>query len=128
MFPLKEEEGFGPILGKCLQAARNMYDLLEKSEKLKAFKKPELDILGYFPVDVNSTSEISAKSKEVFDVGMREQTFYLSLYKIPADTFGRLHPQYEVDSEQVTILRSVFMKPEQAEFVEELVNRIEKHC
>jgi glutamate/tyrosine decarboxylase-like PLP-dependent enzyme len=126
MFPLKEEEGFGPVLKKCLQAARNMYELLEKSEKLKAFKKPELDILGYFPANVSSTSEISAKSKEVFDAGMREQSFYLSLYKIQADTFHRLHPEYEVDSEQVTILRSVFMKPEQKSFAEELLQRIEK--
>ncbi|HBX66707.1 MAG TPA: aspartate aminotransferase family protein, partial [Balneolaceae bacterium] len=126
MFPLKEEEGFGPVLKKCLQAARNMYELLEKSEKLKAFKKPPLDILGYFPANVSSTSEISAKSKEVFDAGMREQSFYLSLYKIQADTFHRLHPEYEVDSEQVTILRSVFMKPEQKSFAEELLQRIEK--
>jgi glutamate/tyrosine decarboxylase-like PLP-dependent enzyme len=126
MFPLKEKEGFGPILTKCLQAARNMYELLEKSKKLKAFKKPELDILGYFPANVSSTSEISAKSKKVFDAGMREQAFYLSLYKIPGDTFHRLHPEYEVDSEQVNILRSVFMKPEQKSFAEELLQRIEK--
>jgi glutamate/tyrosine decarboxylase-like PLP-dependent enzyme len=128
MFPLKEKEGFGPILEKCLQAARKMYDLLTSSKKLKAYKKPELDILGYFPAQAKTTSEISVKSKSVFDAGMREQTFYLSLYKISADTFQKLHPEYEVDSEQVTILRSVFMKPEQVELVEELLNRIEKHC
>lgn len=127
MFPLKEEEGFGPILKKCLQAARNMFDLLEKSEKLKAYKKPELDILGYFPANVSSTSEISAKSKAVFDAGMKEQSFYLSLYKIPASTFNRLHPEYEVDSETVTILRSVFMKPEHADFAKDLLKRIEAH-
>ena len=126
MFPLNEKEGFGPILKKCLQAARNMYDLVESSQKLKAFKKPELDILGYFPAEAETTSEISAKSKAVFDAGMREQSFYLSLYKIPADTFAQLHPEYNVDSEQVTILRSVFMKPEQKAFAKELLQRIEK--
>ena len=125
MFPLKEKEGFGPILEKCLQAARNMYSIIDSSEKLEVYKKPELDILGYFPSDAKTTSEISAKSKAVFDSGMREQSFYLSLYKIPAATFSRLHPEYEVDSNQVTILRSVLMKPEQAGFAEELVNRIE---
>lgn len=126
MFPLKEKEGFGPILRKCLQTARNMYDLVESSQKLKAFKKPELDILGYFPAEAETTSEISQKSKAVFDAGMSEQSFYLSLYKIPAGTFAQLHPEYNVDSEQVTILRSVFMKPEQKAFAKELLQRIEK--
>lgn len=128
MFPLKEEEGFGPILTKCVKAARNMYDLLAESTKLKAYKKPELDILGYFPSEAKTTSEISAASKIVFDAGMREQSFYLSLYKIPATTFKRLHPEYECNTEQVTILRSVFMKPEQEDFVPELLQRIESHC
>ncbi|WP_421773656.1 pyridoxal phosphate-dependent decarboxylase family protein [Gracilimonas sp.] len=128
LFPLKEKEGFGPILEKCLQAARNMYDLVESSQKLKAFKKPELDILGYFPAEAETTSEISDKSKAVFDAGMSEQSFYLTLYKIPADTFIRLHSEYEADTEEVTILRSVFMKPEQENFVTELLKRIESSC
>ncbi len=125
LFPLKEEEGFGSILKKCLQAAQNMYELIGSSTKLKAYKKPELDILGYFPSEATTTSQISSISKEVFDVGMREQTFYLSLYKIPAQTFIRLHPEFKVDSEQVAILRSVFMKPEQQDFAKELIRRIE---
>lgn len=127
LFPLKEQAGFGPILNKCIQAARNMYDLMEAGNKLKPFKKPELDILGYFPSEAKTTSQISIKSKEVFDRGMQDQSFYLSLYRIPAGTFSRLHPEYEVDSEHVTILRSVFMKPEQADFSKELVTRIQSH-
>lgn len=127
MFPLKEEEGFGPILKKCMGAAQKIYNLIGSSQKLKAYKQPELDILGYFPTGAKTTSGISAKSKQVFDAGMRDQSFYLSLYRIPAGTFSRLHPEFEVDSEHVTILRSVFMKPEQQDFAEELLNRIESH-
>lgn len=125
-FPLKEKEGFGPILSKCRKAALSGYDLASESKKIKPYKKPELDILGYFPSEAKSTSQISAKSKEVFDAGMREQSYYLSLYKVPASTFSRLHPEYEVDSDQVTILRSVFMKPEHADFIQELLQRVEK--
>ena len=128
MFPLKEKEGFGPILKKCLQAASTMYGLLKDSDQLKPYKKPELDIIGYYPADVKSTSEISAKSKAIFDAGMKEQSFYLSLYKVPASAFHRLHPAYKVDTDHVTILRSVLMKPEQEEFVSELVKRIEAYC
>lgn len=127
LFPLREDDGFGPILKKCLGAAKRMYELTNENPKLKPFKKPELDILGYFPSEGSSTSEISAKSKEVFEAGMREKKFYLSLYRIPAETFYRLHPKYEVDTDEVIILRSVFMKPEQLDFSDELVKRIEAH-
>lgn len=127
LFPLKEKEGFGPILKSCLSAVQNMFEQIGSSKKLKAYKKPELDILGYFPSEAKTTAEISKKSKTVFEAGMRERTFYLSLYRIPALTFKRLHPEYEVNSEDVTILRSVFMKPEQESFVGELINRMEAH-
>ncbi|MTI86819.1 MAG: aspartate aminotransferase family protein [Balneolaceae bacterium] len=127
LFPLKEGEGFGPVMRKCREAALRMETLMNESDGLKVFKKPELDIIGYFPAEVQTTSEISAKSKEVFDAGMREQSFYLSLYKVPASGFAEFHPQIKVDTGQVTILRSVLMKPEQKNFVPELIQRIEAH-
>ena len=49
-FPLKEKEGFGPILAKCRQATLKGYSLMANSKKLRAYKKPELDILTYFPI------------------------------------------------------------------------------
>jgi glutamate/tyrosine decarboxylase-like PLP-dependent enzyme len=128
MFPLKEKEGFGPVLKKCLSAANRMHELTNSSQKLKAYKKPDLDILGYFPSQCETTSQISDKSKAVFEKGMKDQSFYLSLYRIPTEVFTRLHPGFKVDSENVTILRSVFMKPEHDDFTEELFTRIEQTC
>ncbi len=127
-FPLKEKEGFGPILARCREAALSGYSLMIESKKLEAYKKPELDILTYFPINesTNNTSDISKLSKKVFEAGMRDQSFYLSLFKVPSSTFTRLHPQFKADEEQVTILRSVLMRPEQADFVVELIKRIEK--
>ncbi|MFY0685446.1 MAG: aspartate aminotransferase family protein [Balneola sp.] len=124
-FPLEGKEGFDAIMAQCRKAAIKGFKLLSESSTLKAYKKPELDILGYFPSKAKTTSEISELSKKVFDVGMREQTFYLSLYKVPVEEFIRLHPEFEADSDTVTILRSVFMKPESADFVEQLFYRIE---
>lgn len=126
-FPLKESEGFGPIMLQCRKAALNAFDIVEKSSKFKPYKKPELDILGYFPSDARTTSEVSEKSKKVFDAGMRDQSFYLSLFKVPCSEFVGLHPEFEVDSETVTILRSVFMKPEHEQFARELLTRVESH-
>lgn len=125
-FPLKQEEGFGPIMAKCRSTALKAYKLLQSSSQLTAFKKPELDIIGYFPSKAKSTSEISEISKQVFDIGMKNQSFYLSLFKIPAADFKRFHPEYTVNTEIVTILRSVFMKPEQFHTIEQLFGDIER--
>ncbi|MBO6621802.1 MAG: aspartate aminotransferase family protein [Balneola sp.] len=127
-FPLKENEGFGPVMAQCRKAALKGYSLMENSGNLVPYKKPELDILGYFPIhqSTKSTSQISELSKKVFDAGMKDQSFYLSFFKVPSSEFIRLHPEFKADSEIVTILRSVFMKPEQSDFVKELISRIEK--
>ena len=126
-FPLKENEGFGLIMQKCRRAALLAYDLIENSSKLATYKKPELDILAYFPAttSIKKTSQISEASKEVFNIGMREKSFFLSLYRVPSSTFVALHPNIEADTEFVTVLRSVFMKPEHEDFVNELFTRIE---
>ena len=126
-FPLKEKEGFGPVLAKCREAAVKGYKLLAASSKLIAYKEPELDILTYFPIpgSTKTVSEISALSKKVFEKGMEEKSFYLSLFKVKSSDFCRLHPQFEADDGTVTILRSVLMRPEQADFIEELFLRIE---
>lgn len=124
LFPLKEKEGFGSILAKCRNAALKMEKLISESGKLTVYTSPQLDILGYFPSNNKTTSQISAQSKAIFEAGMREQSFYVSLYKVPARGFSRFHPKYNIDSETVTILRSVFMKPEHEGFVEELAGRI----
>lgn len=129
-FPLKKEEGFGPILEKCRKAALRAYDLIEAGTKLKAYKAPELDILAYFPAGdtIKTTAQISAASHKVFDAGMRDNSFFLSLFKIPAEKFTALHPEYKADTGYVTVLRSVFMKPEHYDFVPELIRRIEAAC
>lgn len=126
-FPLRETEGFVPILAKCREAALTGYSLILRSEKLEPYQKPELDILAYFPVNNSSkkVSDISKFSQKVFQKGMDDKSFYLSLYKVPSKEFVRLHPQFEVDQETVTILRSVLMRPEHAEFIPELIKRIE---
>lgn len=126
-FPLEESAGFGPILAQCRKAALSGYSLIVESENLVPYKKPELDILTYFPAkdSTNKVSEISALSQKVFQKGMDDRSFYLSLYKVPVSDFTRLHPQFSADEDTVTILRSVLMRPEHAEFVPELIQRIE---
>lgn len=94
---------------------------------METYKIPELDILTYFPTNESTikVSEISELSQRVFQKGMDDRNFYLSLYKVPASDFTRLHPRFESNEDTVTILRSVLMRPEHADFIPELIQRIE---
>ncbi len=128
LFPLQENNGFGPIMKQCRFAAMHMFNLLKESSKLKPLKEPELDIIAYFPIPEDKTlSRVSALSKQLFDDGMRNKEFYVSLYKMPAKQFCSLHPDFKADQETVTILRSVLMKPEHSTYVEELMKKMENH-
>lgn len=126
-FPLKHDEGFGPIMRQCLNAASEGYDQLVRSGKLHPYKNPELDILTYYPVDddTSTLNGISRLSEKVFEQGMKDKNYYLSLYKVSSEDFLRMHPGFDHDTDTVTILRSVLMKPEHASFIPELISRIE---
>lgn len=89
------------------------------------FENFDVDAINLNPLMGFETLESFAKYEEK---GMKERSFYLSLYNIPVKAFTKHHPDFEVNAEDVTILRSVFMKPEHEGFVEELFNRIENCC
>jgi len=48
----------------------------------------------------------------------------LSLYKVSSKEFLARFPDYEADSETVTLLRSVLMKPEHEPFITKLTRRL----
>ena len=130
LFPLKTDTGFGPILDTCRQAALKMHDLLSDSPFFAPYQQPDTDIVGYFPIspEEKTTTEVSNLSKAIFNYGMemREEGFYVSLFRVNSSHFVEKFPEYEKTGEQTTILRSVLMKPEHFGFVETLVERLEK--
>lgn len=129
LLPLKEKEGFGPVLKACRNAALNMKEELDQSGNFKVYQTPDLDILAYFPVTGSKelkASVISEQSSALFRKGMAGQDFYLSLYKVPSEAMKVRFPELIADLDQVTILRSVFMKPEQENFAAELRTRLDK--
>jgi glutamate/tyrosine decarboxylase-like PLP-dependent enzyme len=128
LLPLKQDSGLGPVLKSCRRATMNFHDRIDKSDSFTNFHKPDLDIASYFPgPERNSLSSISEMSKKIFQYGMnqKESGFYLSLYKVPADRFLMKFPGFRKDSDEVTILRSVFMKPEHEPFIPALVDLLE---
>jgi len=128
MLPLTAS-GLGSVLKKAREATIQFSDLLKKSNSFQLFQKPDLDIVGYFPIpEITKTSEINRMSKALFEKGMNQKkpadSYHLSLFKIPAKRFTARFPNYQPDTDDVQILRSVFMKEEHSEFITELANRI----
>lgn len=127
LFPLTED-GLGEYLHSSVTAAQSLYHLLNRSDRFECLNRPELDILGYFPVPgEKQTSSVSGLSRDLFEAGEREgprKSFYTSLYKMDAEQFSAIFPDYETDTETVTVLRSVLMKPEHEPFMNKLSERL----
>jgi glutamate/tyrosine decarboxylase-like PLP-dependent enzyme len=101
-----------PILAAGVRAARAWADLLRASDVLRAHVEPQLDIVAYFPVAARA-SEIDAASERVLQAGMSDpDPVFLSTLRIDADAFAAAHPDVEMDTDGVRVLRSVLMKPE----------------
>jgi glutamate/tyrosine decarboxylase-like PLP-dependent enzyme len=121
--------GLGSILSSSIRAAENFSSHMKELTGWKLFQEPDLDIAAYFKVpSEKSISNLNSINQEIFDKGMELNTegFYLSLFKVPAESFSKNFPGYKVDSDHATILRSVLMKEEHNEFVDELVERLIK--
>jgi glutamate/tyrosine decarboxylase-like PLP-dependent enzyme len=74
-----------------------------------------------------SADEISRVCGEVFRRGMERggAGVFVSLIKVSAESVQKVYPELHIDAPEVTVLRSVFMKPEHLEAIPMLVNRLE---
>jgi glutamate/tyrosine decarboxylase-like PLP-dependent enzyme len=113
-----------PILSAGVRAARTWADLLRGSGELRLHVEPQLDIVSYFPRRPRA-SEIDAESERILDEGMTApDPVFLSTLRIDGGTFASLHPDIEMDTDGVRVLRSVLMKPEHEPFVPWLHDRV----
>lgn len=125
VFPLQPDAGFGPILRACRRAARRWDELVAASPELAVYQDAELDIVTYFDRQARTTSRISASSDRVLRAGMTsDDPVFVSTLTVASADFIRRHPAVDADSEHVTILRSVLMKPEHEIAVPWLVARL----
>ena len=128
LFPLTKE-GLGHFLKSTITAAHLLYGHLQRSPGFECYNNPELDILAYFPIPENKiTSNVSEMCSKLFRAGAGaapKEGLHLSLFKVKSGAFSARFPDYEVDSEEVTLLRSVLMKPEHEPFVTKLGQRLQ---
>ena len=122
-------DGLGQVLTACREAALDWANLLDESDLLQLFQRPELDIVSYYPVtSPASLSEIDRASARILADGMNDpqRPVFISTLSVTADAFGRRHPEVTADRDQARILRSVLMKPESQTYVSWLHSRLEE--
>jgi glutamate/tyrosine decarboxylase-like PLP-dependent enzyme len=126
VFPLTEA-GLGQVLLAGRKAAMEWHSLLEGSEVLAPYQKPELDIVAYLP-RVTSMSELDRISHELFlrsASGEREKQIHVATYVVKPDALSARGFTLGEDAEQARIMRSVLMKPEQEHWVGGLHSQLE---
>jgi glutamate/tyrosine decarboxylase-like PLP-dependent enzyme len=123
--PLEGERGMAEVMAACLAGARALAAALGASAKYALHVEPELDIVTYYPRR-DSLSAISRASDEVFaQAEAATEPLYLAKLSVDGARFRALHPDVADDAKAVTILRSCLMRPEQGEWVAEIVRRLE---
>lgn len=115
-FPLEHGGEFARDLARCRQAALDFHARLTADARFLTFYPPALDILVYAP-KAPRASTISQRSQELFDRAAA-RNLHLALFKYPTQHLTTLWPKMEPDEPYVTCLRSVMMRPEQADWVE----------
>lgn len=125
VFPLRRDDGLGPMLAACRRAALRWAQLLRADDRLALVAEPELDIVTSFPRRA-ALSEVDAATAAALEAGMAdaEDPVFLSTVRVGADALCALHPQLARDADGARVLRSVLMKPEHESRVEELHARV----
>lgn len=126
VFPLSPTAGLGPMLAAGRRAARSWAGLLGASQLLTLHLDPELDIVTFFPA-AGRLSAIDARSAALLQAGMSDpdDPIFLSLLNVDAAVLAGLHPWLVADATGARILRSVLMKPEHEQVVEQLHAQVE---
>lgn len=120
--PIKEGE-FARGLDNCLLAARKFHKRLSTGTSFVPLMPPELDIVVY-TVRAPDTATATERARSVFSLAA-ENDLHLALIELPAVLVGKYAQDMELNSETVTCLRSVFMKPEHLEWLDPIVNILE---
>ncbi|MCC5574272.1 aspartate aminotransferase family protein [Microtetraspora sp. AC03309] len=122
-------DGLGQVLAAGRRAAVRWAELIEESEHLDLYQRPELDIVSYFPVSEPATlSRIDEASARILQAGMTdaEDPVFLSTLRVGAAAMDARHPKIIQDADGARILRSVLMKPESEDYVDHLHQRLEQ--
>jgi glutamate/tyrosine decarboxylase-like PLP-dependent enzyme len=118
LFPLEKGGQLSQWLDSSLLAARGLWQRLTDSEYYRPLMRPELDIVVY-AVNAPDALEASSRARRVFELAARKG-LHLAMMQLPVELVRPYHPELAANSETVTCLRSVLMKPEHIEWLEQI--------
>ncbi len=118
LFPLERGGEFARGLEACRAAALDLHQRLENDPRYLTALPPELDIVVFAPRG-ESAEEISGRSRQLFKLAAG-RNLHLALAEFPASLLEPYWFGVEFDKPTVTCVRSVLMKPEHREWVDEI--------
>ncbi|HLJ55367.1 MAG TPA: pyridoxal-dependent decarboxylase [Chthonomonadaceae bacterium] len=116
LLPLERGGDFATGLERGRTAALRLHERLRADRRFLAAFPPELDIVAWLP-RAASLSEASRRTQQIFDVAAG-LGLHLALAELPAAFFDL--EGVAVDRETALCLRSVLMKPEHLEWLDEI--------
>jgi tyrosine decarboxylase/aspartate 1-decarboxylase len=116
LLPLVRMGEFAARLERSRSAALELYHRLEHDDRFMTAFAPELDIVFWSP-RAPSISAASEQSRRIFEVAARNQ-LHLALAELPTSFFDLAEMQ--ADRPTLLCLRSVLMKPEHLDWIDEL--------
>jgi tyrosine decarboxylase / aspartate 1-decarboxylase len=118
LFPLIKNGAFAKRINSSHQAAQALYHKIIDDKRFIALQPPEIDIVIWAPKK-KSVSAINQASKEIFEKAASKD-LHLALINFPVRLLPNHWRSIKKDEENVTCLRSCLMKPEHAEWIDEI--------
>jgi len=122
LLPLAPGGEFGAMLDACLAAARGLHGRLADSAGFVPLNEPELDIVVY-AARAGDAAAASVAARRVFDEAARND-LHLAMIELPVELVRQRMPDLTRNADTVTCLRSVLMKPEHGDWLDEIVARL----
>jgi tyrosine decarboxylase / aspartate 1-decarboxylase len=123
LLPLVKGGEFADGLDSCLAAARDFHSRLTASKDFTPLMHPELDIVVY-AANAPTTTMASERAREIFSKAA-DKNLHLAMIELPVSLASHWLPDLDVDSESITCLRSVLMKPAHKDWSERIVQLLE---
>ncbi len=119
LLPLAPGGAFAQGLEQSLGAARTFHERLAASDDYQPLMNPELDIVVYMP-KADDAQTASKRTRHVFS-SAAEKGLHLAMIELPVELVTEFAPELVANAETVTCLRSVLMKPEHADWLDQIM-------
>ena len=123
LMPLTRDGDFANGLNKSLAAARLLHRRLSESDAFLPLMRPELDIVVY-ALQAPDTLASSVAARATFERAA-DSGLHLALIELPMNIAGAYLEDIEINSDSISCLRSVMMKPEHEDWCEEILALLE---